>query len=66
MNPDKTQFLAAQLDKGLVHVYTWGKDSVTMKMVLPEKINSLELSPSGNYCTGSSESGKLFLWEVFN
>lgn len=66
INPSRTQFLAAQVEKGLVHVYSWGKDSVAMKMILPEKIRSLRLSPSGTYCIGGSETGKLFLWEVFH
>jgi pre-rRNA-processing protein IPI3 len=60
----KSQFLAAQLDKGVVHVYSWGKDSVGTKMILPEKILCLQISPSGSWCVGGSESGKLFLWEV--
>lgn len=62
--PSKCQFLAAQVDRGLVHVYSWGKDTITTKMILPDKIRSLEISPSGTWCVGGSESGKLFLWEV--
>src|SRR5216117_3539969 len=62
----KTQFLAAQLDRGTVHVYSWGKDTVTTKMILPEKIRCLKLSPSGAWCAGGSETGRLFLWEVPN
>lgn len=65
ITPSKTHFLAAQQEKGLIHVYSWGKDSVTMKMVPPEKIRSLRISPSGAWCLGGSESGKLFLWEAF-
>ena len=58
------QFLAAQVDKGTLHVYSWGKDAVDMKMILPEKIRSLKMSPSGTWCAGGSESGRLFVWEV--
>src|SRR5271154_3646193 len=60
----KSEFLAAQLDKGVVHVYSWGKDSVGIKMILPEKIRCLQMSPSATWCVGGSDSGKLFLWEV--
>ena len=66
ITPSKTHFLAAQQENGLIHVYSWGKDSVTMKIVPPEKIRSLRISPSGVWCLGGSESGKLFLWEVFH
>ena len=59
-----TQFLAAQLDKGVVHVYSWGKDTVNTKMILPEKIRCLQVSPSGTWCAAGSESGKMFVWEV--
>jgi pre-rRNA-processing protein IPI3 len=64
MTASKTQFLAAQLDRGIVHVYSWGKDIPKSKMILPEKIRSFKISPSGTWCVGGSESGKLFLWEV--
>jgi pre-rRNA-processing protein IPI3 len=64
MTVAKTRFLAAQLDKGTVHVYSWGKDTVNTKMILPEKIRSLKLTPSGTWCVGGSETGRLFLWEV--
>jgi len=65
MTASKTQFLAAQLDRGVVHVYSWGKDTSKSKVILPEKIRSFKISPSGIWCVGGSESGKLFLWEVY-
>ena len=64
MTASKTQFLAAQLDRGIVHIYSWGKDTLTSKFILPEKIRSFKMSPSGTWCVGGSESGRLFLWEV--
>jgi len=64
ITPSKSQFLAAQVSRGLVHVYSWGKDTITTKMILPDKVRSLQISPSGTWCVGGSESGKLFLWEV--
>jgi pre-rRNA-processing protein IPI3 len=64
MTISKTQFLAAQLDRGTVHVYSWGKDTMNSKIILPEKIRSLKISPSGTWCVGGSETGRLFLWEV--
>lgn len=66
VHPSKCQFLAAQVEKGIVHVYSWGKDTVNTKMILPEKIRALKISPSGTWCVGGSESGRLFLWEVFS
>ena len=60
----KSQFLAVQPDKGVVHVYSWGKDTVGTKMILPEKVRCMHISPSGTWCAGGSESGKLLLWEV--
>ena len=64
MTASKNQFLTAQLDRGIIHVYSWGKDTSKSKMILPEKIRSFKMSPSGTWCVGGSESGKLFLWEV--
>ena len=65
VHPSKCQFLAAQVGKGIVHVYSWGKDTANTKMILPEKIRALQISPSGTWCVGGSESGRSFLWEVF-
>jgi pre-rRNA-processing protein IPI3 len=64
LTTSKTQFLAAQQDRGVVHVYSWGKDTVNSKIIPPEKIRSIRMSPSGTWCVGGSESGRLFLWEV--
>lgn len=64
MTTSKTQFLSAQLGKGTVHVYSWGKDTINTKMILPEKLRCLRISPSGTWCVGGSESGKVFVWEV--
>jgi pre-rRNA-processing protein IPI3 len=60
----KTQFLTTLAHKGLLHVYSWGKDTPNTKMILPGKVQSLKTSPSGKWCVGGSDSGKLFLWEV--
>ena len=62
--PSKNLVLAAQAEKSVVHAYTWGKEGIAMKMNLPERMRSLNLSPTGNWCAGGSESGKLYLWEV--
>jgi WD40 repeat protein len=57
--------LATQSSRGIIHAYTWSKDTHTAKMILPEKIRSLKVSPSGTWCAAGAESGKLFLWEVY-
>jgi pre-rRNA-processing protein IPI3 len=62
--PHKTQILAAQEGKGLIHMYSWVKDTMTTKMILPDKIRSLKISPLGTWCVGGSETGRLFVWEV--
>jgi pre-rRNA-processing protein IPI3 len=63
MTPNQ-QFLSVQRNKGLLDIYSWGKPTINSKMVLPEKLLSIKVSPSGTWCAGGSESGRLFVWEV--
>jgi WD40 repeat protein len=62
--PSHSHFLSTQPEKGLIHIYSWGHDTPASKMILPDKVRCLCLSPSGKWCAGGSESGRVFLWEV--
>src|SRR5271156_1290557 len=65
VSADSGALFAAQMNKGFLHIYQLGKEAVHLKMILPERILCVKLSPSGTWCAAGSESGKLFLWEVF-
>ncbi|KAG0355698.1 Pre-rRNA-processing protein ipi3 [Podila minutissima] len=65
-NPRNTGslFLAAQADKGMMHVYNYQKDQVYLKFPLPDKIVCLATSTRGVYCAGGTESGRIHIWEI--
>jgi len=64
MSTDSSIVMAAQMDKGFLHIYQLGKEAIHLKMLLPERIRCVKISPSGTWCAAGSETGKLFLWEV--
>lgn len=56
--------LAAQTQKALLNAYVYGKESISQKIILPESLGSLELSPSGVWLAGGSSSGRLYVWDL--
>ncbi|KAI0923858.1 hypothetical protein AcV5_009285 [Taiwanofungus camphoratus] len=56
--------LAAQPDKSILNVYNFQKDQLALKIVLPEKLCSLTVDPSGDFCAGGTSQGRIYLWEI--
>ncbi|KAF9462926.1 WD40 repeat-like protein [Collybia nuda] len=56
--------LASQPDKSILNVYTFQKDQISLKIVLPEKLTCISLDPKGNFCAGGTAQGRIHLWEV--
>ncbi|KAI0741405.1 WD40 repeat-like protein [Daedaleopsis nitida] len=56
--------LAAQQDKSILNVYTYQKDQLALKIVLPEKLSAITVDRRGKYCAGATAQGRIFLWEV--
>ncbi|KAF8518999.1 WD40 repeat-like protein [Hysterangium stoloniferum] len=56
--------LAAQSDKALLNVFSFQKDQLMSKIVLPEKLTCIAIDPSGIYCAGGTANGRLYLWEA--
>ncbi|TPX68869.1 hypothetical protein SpCBS45565_g02821 [Spizellomyces sp. 'palustris'] len=59
-----SSFLAAQNDRALVHLWSWSKGQLHTKFVLPEKLCSMEVSHSGEYCVGGGYSGRVYVWQL--
>ncbi|KAF5390715.1 hypothetical protein D9757_002683 [Collybiopsis confluens] len=67
LNSRKAQggfFLAAQPDKSLLHAYSFQKDQINLKIVLPEKLTCVALDTSGDFCAGGTAQGRIYLWGV--
>ncbi|KAI8985548.1 WD40 repeat-like protein [Trametes punicea] len=56
--------LAAQQDKSIMNVYSFQKDQLFLKIVLPEKLTAVAVDPNGRYCAGATAQGRIFLWEI--
>ncbi|GBC04692.1 hypothetical protein RclHR1_05810004 [Rhizophagus clarus] len=56
--------ISAQVDKPLLHVYSFQKDQVHLKIICPEKIVALAVSNGGVFCAGGIENGKIYIWEI--
>ncbi|TIB69327.1 hypothetical protein E3P77_00530 [Wallemia ichthyophaga] len=54
----------AQSDKGVVHVYSWQKEQLHCKIILPQKLTAWCVSPCSAFCAGGTEDGRVFLWET--
>ncbi|RDB23532.1 Pre-rRNA-processing protein IPI3 [Hypsizygus marmoreus] len=56
--------LAAQPDKSILNVYTFQKDQLSLKIVLPEKLTCITTDSLGEFCAGGTVQGRIYLWEV--
>ncbi|CAG8455492.1 7424_t:CDS:2 [Cetraspora pellucida] len=56
--------IAAQIDKALLHVYSWQKDQPYLKIICPEKLTSVAISNQGAYCACGTDNGKIYIWEL--
>ncbi|KAF8317122.1 WD40 repeat-like protein [Clavulina sp. PMI_390] len=55
---------SAQIDKGLLNVYSYQKDQLHMKIILPEKLTCIAVDSNGQYLAGGTQNGRIYLWEV--
>ncbi|ANB11450.1 Ipi3p [Sugiyamaella lignohabitans] len=60
----KSHIIAAQAQKALIHVYSYLKEGVDQKIVVPEKLNCITVSPCGTWLAAGGETGRLLIWEL--
>ncbi|KAF8075050.1 WD40-repeat-containing domain protein [Lyophyllum atratum] len=56
--------LAAQPEKSILNVYTFQKDQISLKIVLPEKLTCIAMDSRGDFVAGGTAQGRIYLWEV--
>ncbi|PWN48790.1 WD40 repeat-like protein [Violaceomyces palustris] len=56
--------LQLERSKAILNVYSWQRDHPILRIVLPQRLSSLSLSPGGQYCCAASQDGRIFLWEL--
>lgn len=55
---------AMESDKPVISVYTWQRDQPIARLVLPQKMRCLALSPCGTYLAAGAPDGRLCVWDV--
>lgn len=55
---------AMESDKAVVSVYSWQRDQPVARLVLPQKMRCLALSPCGTYLAAGGPDGRLCVWDV--
>ncbi|KAF8889379.1 WD40 repeat-like protein [Infundibulicybe gibba] len=56
--------LAAQSDKSTLNVYSFQKDQISLKMVLPEKLTCVAVDRQNYLCAGGTAQGRIYIWEI--
>jgi pre-rRNA-processing protein IPI3 len=56
--------LAVQPDKSLLNVYSFQKDQVSLKVVLPERLSCIAVDRRGQFCAAGTAQGRIYVWEV--
>lgn len=51
-------------DKAVLSLYSWQRDQPVARIVLPQKMACMELSPDGHFLAAGSADGRLYVWEV--
>ncbi|PKI82556.1 Pre-rRNA-processing protein ipi3 [Malassezia vespertilionis] len=56
--------IAMEQDKAVLQVYSWQKDQPVARIVLPQKMTCIALSPDGTFVAAGSDDGRLYVWEL--
>ncbi|ETW79118.1 hypothetical protein HETIRDRAFT_156059 [Heterobasidion irregulare TC 32-1] len=56
--------LAAQPDKTILNMYSFQKDQIALKIVLPERLSCISVDNQGTFCAGGTAQGRIYLWEI--
>lgn len=56
--------IACQSQQTLLHVYIHDKESINQKIVVPERLSCIKVSPSGTWLIGGTFTGRLLIWEL--
>ncbi|KAG8898949.1 Pre-rRNA-processing protein ipi3 [Tulasnella sp. 403] len=56
--------ICAQSDKAILNVYSFQREQLHLRIVLPEKLACITTDTEGKYCAGGTHTGRIYLWEV--
>lgn len=55
---------AAQVGKGALHFWSFGKEQPALRCFPAEPLSALAASPDGAFCAGGTATGAIYLWET--
>ncbi|KAJ1636353.1 WD40-repeat-containing domain protein, partial [Pavlovales sp. CCMP2436] len=61
---DAGHFVAAQVGRPQLHIYSWAREQPTFRCQTPEELRALVCTSDGTYCIGAGCSGRLYLWAI--
>ncbi|KAA8915965.1 hypothetical protein TRICI_001882 [Trichomonascus ciferrii] len=53
---------ANQVDQAQLFIYTHGRETFSQKLILPERVGCISVSPKGNYLAVGGDTGRLLIW----
>lgn len=56
--------LVAQNDKPIIQAYKLHKSAIDQKMIVPEILLTMSISPDGVWLLGGAASGNIYMWEL--
>ncbi|KAG8987017.1 Pre-rRNA-processing protein ipi3 [Tulasnella sp. JGI-2019a] len=56
--------LSVQSDKPILNIYSFQKEQLHMRIVLPEKLSCMASDIFGRYFAGGTSTGRIYLWEI--
>jgi pre-rRNA-processing protein IPI3 len=60
----QSHIFAAQSQKALLYVYSYLKEGIDQKIVVPERLSCIQVSPCGTWLAAGGLSGRLLIWEL--
>lgn len=53
-----------EADKAVLHLYAWQRDQPLVRIILPQKMSAVALSPRGTWIATGAPDGRLYVWEI--
>jgi pre-rRNA-processing protein IPI3 len=53
---------ANQVGQAQLFIYTHGRETFSQKLILPERVGCISVSPKGNYLAVGGDTGRLLIW----
>ncbi|KAJ9476851.1 Pre-rRNA-processing protein IPI3 [Pseudozyma hubeiensis] len=56
--------LQLENNKAVLNIFSWQRDHLLQRIILPSKLSCIACSPNGELVAGGSYDGRIFLWQI--